>query len=98
MSVAETIKQKLACAFSPAVIEVNDESHRHKGHAGARPGGESHFRIRLVSAAFEELPRLARQRAVNDLLKSELAGQIHALTMTILTPEEASRLEMENKE
>lgn len=98
MSVADTIKQKLSKAFSPVVIEVDDESHRHKGHAGARPGGESHFRIRLISAAFEGLPRLARQRAVNDVLKSELAGQIHALAMTTLTPDEAAQQETETKQ
>lgn len=97
MSIAETIKQKLSKAFSPAVIEVDDDSHRHMGHAGARPGGESHFRVRLVSAAFEGLPRLARQRAVNEVLKSELEGPVHALAMTTLTPEEAARQETENK-
>lgn len=90
MSVAETIKQKLERAFSPASIDVADESRRHEGHAGARPGGQSHFRIMIVSAAFEGLTRVARQRAVNAVLKDELAGPVHALAMTTLTPQEAS--------
>ena len=89
MTVADAIKEKLAAAFSPARLEVRDESHLHKGHAGARPGGESHFRILVVSAAFEGLSRVARQRAVNAVLKDELAGPVHALSMTVLTPAEA---------
>jgi len=91
MSVAETIKQKLERAFAPASVEVIDESHRHEGHAGARPGGESHFRVTVISPTFEGLTRVARQRAVmNAVLKTELAGGVHALAMTVLTPEEAS--------
>lgn len=96
MSVAEIIREKLQRALAPTTLEVIDESHRHAGHAGARPGGESHFRIRVVSPAFEGLTRIARQRAVNDILKRELAGQVHALAMTTLTPEEASRQPQEN--
>lgn len=95
MSVALAMKEKLERAFSPAVIEVKDESHLHKGHAGARAGGESHFRIFIVSPAFEGLTRVARQRAVNDVLKAELAGQVHALAMKTLTPSEAAALEGE---
>ncbi len=95
MSVAETIKQKLERAFAPAAVEVKDESHLHEGHAGGRPGGESHFRIRVVSPAFEGLTRVARQRAVNDVLKSELGGPVHALAMTTLTPKEAAAEERE---
>ena len=88
MSVAETIRTKLENAFSPQHIEVKDESHLHAGHAGAREGGESHFRILLVTAAFEGLSRVSRQRAVNEVLKAELAGPVHALAMKTLTPEE----------
>lgn len=89
MTVADAIREKLVAAFSPARLEVRDESHLHKGHAGARPGGESHFRVLIVSTAFEGLSRLARQRAVNAALKDELAGPVHALAMTVLTPAEA---------
>lgn len=90
MSVAETLKRKLAEAFLPAELVVTDESHLHKGHEGARPGGQSHFRVRIVSASFAGMSRVARQRAVNAALKEELAGQVHALAMTTLTPEEAA--------
>lgn len=89
MSVADTIRTKLEAAFRPAEIEVIDESHRHKGHAGARPEGETHFRLTVVTPAFEGMTRLARQRAVNAALREELAGPVHALAMTTLTPEEA---------
>ena len=89
MSVADAIKTKLEAAFQPEALEVKDESHLHAGHAGARPGGESHFRITLVSAAFEGLTRVARQRAVNAALKDELAGPVHALAMKTMTPDEA---------
>lgn len=90
MSVADVLKRKLAAAFAPAEVDVVDESHLHKGHAGARPGGESHFRVRIVAAAFEGMTRLARQRAVNAALKEELAGPVHALAMATLTPAEAA--------
>lgn len=90
MSVAETITQKLQAAFSPARVEVRDESQLHEGHAGARPGGQSHFRIVIVSPAFEGKTRISRQRAVNAVLKDELAGSVHALAMTTLTPDEAA--------
>jgi BolA protein len=89
MAVAEMIRSKLMAAFAPDFIEVEDQSYLHKGHAGARPGGESHFRIMLVAKAFDGLSRVARQRAVNEVLKAELAGPVHALAMKTLTPEEA---------
>ncbi|MFQ5564710.1 MAG: BolA family protein [Parvularculaceae bacterium] len=88
MSVAETIRAKLEAAFAPSRIEIRDESRLHEGHAGARPGGESHFRIFVVSAAFEGLSRVERQRRVNEALKDELAGPVHALAMTTLAPGE----------
>lgn len=91
MSVAEIIKSKIEAGLSPALIEVKDESHLHAGHAGARPGGESHFRILIVSDRFEGLSRVARQRLVNDILRVELSGPIHALAMQTLTPQEAAK-------
>lgn len=90
MTVAVIIERKLAAAFAPAELSVIDESHLHKGHAGARPGGESHFRVRIVTSAFEGMARLARQRAVNAALRDELAGPVHALAMATLTPAEAA--------
>lgn len=89
MSVSETIRTKLQAALAPSRIEIRDESHLHAGHSGARPGGESHFRILVVSPVFEGLSRLERQRRVNEALKEELAGPVHALAMTTLAPGEA---------
>ncbi len=77
-------------ALSPTFLEVKDESHLHAGHAGAPDGGESHFRILIISADFEGSSRVARQRMVNKALKDELAGPVHALAMKTLTPEEAA--------
>lgn len=81
MSVAETIRKKLEEAFSPSELEIVDQSHLHAGHAGAREGGESHFRVRIVSAAFEGKTRVQRHRMVNEALKEELAGPVHALSI-----------------
>lgn len=91
MSVAEIIKNKINARLAPAALEVKDESHLHAGHAGAREGGESHFRIFVVSKSFEGLSRVARQRLINDILRDELAGPIHALAMKTLTPDEAAQ-------
>ncbi len=89
MKVAEIIDAKLRAGLAPVLLEVKDESHLHAGHAGARPGGESHFRLLIVAASFEGLPRVARQRAVNDILREELRDRVHALAMRTLTPAEA---------
>ena len=88
MSVAEIIKKKLEQRLAPSALEVVDESHLHAGHAGAREGGESHFRILVVSDQFEGLTRVARQRLVNETLREELDGPIHALAMKTLSPSE----------
>ncbi|MEM1102855.1 MAG: BolA family protein [Pseudomonadota bacterium] len=88
VSVQQQLTTILNETFAPTFLEVKDESHLHAGHAGARPGGESHFRIVLVSRAFEGETRVARQRAVNGALSQLLAGPIHALAMKTATPEE----------
>ena len=88
MSVAETIRHKLTERFAPARLVIVDESHRHAGHAGARPEGETHFAVTITSAAFAGLGRVARQRLVYDALKQELAASVHALSLTTLTPDE----------
>jgi BolA family transcriptional regulator, general stress-responsive regulator len=88
MSVAETIRQKLTERFAPTRLVVVDESHRHAGHAGAQPGGETHFAVTITSAGFAGLSRVARQRLVYDELKQELASGVHALSLTTLTPDE----------
>lgn len=91
MRVAARIRAKLTAALAPERLEIIDESHRHAGHAGARPGGETHFRVEIVSAAFEGQPRLLRQRRVHEILSDELKSNIHALSLVTLTPAEAAR-------
>ncbi|HEY4821153.1 MAG TPA: BolA family protein [Xanthobacteraceae bacterium] len=91
MSVAETIRHKLTERFAPARLAIVDESHRHAGHAGARPEGETHFAVTITSAAFAGLGRVARQRLVYDALKQELAASVHALSLTTLAPDEDRR-------
>jgi len=95
MSVAAEIREKLTSAFMPLALEVQDESARHAGHAGATRDdgsrGETHFHVRLVSASFDGLSRVERQRRVYAALKKELAGPVHALSLSALTPAEAER-------
>jgi BolA protein len=91
MTVAETIRAKLEAAFSPERLDVRDESDMHRGHAGHREGGETHFRVTIVSNAFDGLTRVERHRRVHDVLDAELKGRVHALALTLLTSREASR-------
>jgi BolA protein len=91
MSVADAIRRKLTERFAPIRLEVEDQSHRHVGHAGAQPGGETHFAVTLVSAAFTGQSRVARQRLVYQTLAAELATRVHALSLTTLAPSEDSR-------
>lgn len=88
MGVAATMEAKLRAAFAPARLRIIDDSHRHKGHAGARPEGESHFHVEIVAEAFQGLSRLDRQRRIYDVLAAELAGPVHALSVTARTPRE----------
>lgn len=90
MTVAERIRQKIEAGLQPVRLEVINESHQHKGHGGYHPGGESHFRLVIVAAAFAGRSRVDRQRAVYALLADELAATVHALALTTLTPEEAA--------
>jgi BolA protein len=91
MRMRERIEQKLKTALSPVTLDVIDESASHAGHAGAREGGETHFRVRIVSAAFEGLSRVDRQRRVYAALADELRERVHALALTTLTPSEAKQ-------
>jgi BolA family transcriptional regulator, general stress-responsive regulator len=91
MSVEERIKLKLTKAFAPQALEVVNDSQRHAGHAGSPGTGESHFSVKVVSSAFVGKSRLERHRMVNDVLAEELAGKIHALAVSALTPEELTR-------
>jgi len=81
VSMSENIHNKLQQAFAPIHLEVIDQSHLHKGHAGARPGGESHFAVTIKASAFNDLGLLARHRAINEVLAEELKGAIHALNI-----------------
>ena len=90
MTVTDTIRDKLSAAFAPVALEVTDESAMHAGHAGARPGGETHFRVRIVSPAFEGISRVERQRRVYAALADEMRTRVHALALVTLTPTEAA--------
>jgi BolA family transcriptional regulator, general stress-responsive regulator len=83
---SETIRQKLQDAFSPSSLEVIDQSAKHAGHSGAREGGESHFDVVIRAAAFQGRSRVLRQRDVYAVLKEELAGPVHALSVKALAP------------
>lgn len=89
-AVAEAIRLKLSAAFSPTRLDIEDDSARHHGHAGARPGGESHFNLVIEASAFEGLGLVQRQRAVYAALAEELAGPVHALSIKALAPGEAA--------
>jgi BolA protein len=88
-AISETIRDKLTAAFQPSRLEVEDDSARHHGHAGAREGGESHFNVTIVSAAFTGAAKVARQRMVYRALAEELAGPVHALSVKAMAPGEA---------
>jgi BolA protein len=80
---SEKIKNKLAAAFQPHVLEVVDESEAHRGHAGYQEGGESHFRVVIASAYFAEMGRITRHRAVHAAIGPALMAEIHALALQI---------------
>ena len=90
MMTRQTITNKLREAFSPESLEVQDESHLHEGHAGHRPGGETHFRVYIVSPAFEGKSRIERHRMVNATLAAELRGSVHALAIKAQAPGETA--------
>jgi BolA family transcriptional regulator, general stress-responsive regulator len=89
MTTRDIITNKLREAFAPESLEVRDESHLHAGHAGHRPGGETHFRVYIVSAAFQGKSRVERHRMINAALARELADTVHALAIHAQAPGEA---------
>ena len=89
MTTRDVIAEKLTKAFAPERLEVIDDSHRHAGHAGAQPGGETHYSVHIVSQAFHGKSRIDRHRMVNATLSSELKGGVHALAIRAAAPEEA---------
>jgi BolA family transcriptional regulator, general stress-responsive regulator len=88
MTIAATIRTKLTEALQPTALEVIDESENHRGHGGWREGGETHFRVRVMSAAFAGKSRVDRHRIVNQTLDAELKGRVHALAIEARAPGE----------
>jgi BolA protein len=89
--VQERLRRKFEAAFAPVELVIEDESARHAGHSGSRQGGESHFKVRIVSTTFVGLSRVERQRRVYAAAADEIAAGLHALALTTLTPEEAGK-------
>ena len=87
MSARDTIQAKLAAKFTPAFLDVIDESNKHFGHAGWREGGETHFRVRIAAHHFDGMSRVAQHRAVMDVLDAELKDRVHALAIEVLPAE-----------
>jgi BolA protein len=88
MRTQDVITEKLTLAFAPQTLDVVDESHLHAGHAGHRPGGQTHFRVHIVSEAFRGKSRIERHRMVNETLSGELTGGVHALAIHAAAPGE----------
>jgi len=91
MLVKDQIAEKLNAALAPQSLDVEDESQNHAGHAGHRPGGQTHFRVYIVSEAFRGKSRLERHRMINQLLAVELAAGVHALAIHASAPDEAAK-------
>jgi BolA protein len=87
---SDRIRTALEAAFAPAQVTVADDSAKHAGHAGARPEGETHYSVLVVSPAFAGQSRVARSRAAHAVLDAEFAGGLHALALRLMTPEEAA--------
>jgi BolA family transcriptional regulator, general stress-responsive regulator len=90
MRVAQAIHRKLSKALAPSRIDLVDQSAQHAGHAGARPEGESHFRVTVVAQAFAGKSRIERQRMVYAALDDLMRSDVHALSIVALTPVEAA--------
>jgi len=83
MTVKENVEIKINDVLKPEMLEVIDESHKHAGHVGAKPEGETHFHINMISSAFNGQTRVASQRMIYKILADELAGPIHALSLDL---------------
>jgi BolA protein len=86
MGMQDIITTKLIAAFAPESLHVENESHLHEGHAGHRPGGESHFRVYIVSEAFRGKSRIESHRMINAALANELKERVHALAIHAAAP------------
>ena len=85
---ATRLEAVLQQTFAPSLLRMTDDSARHAGHLGARPEGETHYNILLVSEAFRGMSRVERHRAVHSVLGGEFSDGLHALALTLRTPEE----------
>ena len=83
MTIADEIRDRLVTAFAPEVLEIQDDSEKHRGHGGWREGGETHFSVTIRAAAFDPMSRVARHRAVHAALGADLTGRVHALALDI---------------
>ncbi len=90
---AARIESLIRQHFDPVLLRVADDSRLHAGHAGARPEGETHYSVLVVSPSFQGQTRIARSRAVHALLDGEFRAGLHALALTLRTPEEQARAE-----
>jgi BolA protein len=90
MTRRERLQAKLVAALAPIEIEVEDESHRHAGHAGARPEGETHYRVEIVSPKFAGMSRIERHRLVHEIVHDEFESGLHALSLKLLASKEAA--------
>ena len=88
MRTVDLLTRKLTEAFKPQSLNVVDESHQHEGHAGARPGGQTHFRVYIVSESFKGKTRIDRHRMINQALAEDLAAGVHALAIHATAPGE----------
>lgn len=86
----DKIKHKIEAAFSPILLEIRNDSEKHRGHAGHDGSNESHFHLTIVSDIFQEKTRIERQRIIHKLLETELNSGIHALALVLRTPDEHS--------
>lgn len=91
MSVKDTIVSRLTAGLQPSALAVIDESHLHAGHAGARPEGETHFRVQVTAPAFAGKSRVERHRMINAVLAEQLRGRVHALAIEARAPGEQTR-------
>ncbi len=83
MRVADEMRSRLEQEFQPHTLEIEDESEKHRGHAGYQEGGQSHFRVTISASSFAPMTRIERHRAVHNALGADLVGRIHALALNV---------------
>ena len=91
MTRLDRLRDRLSAALAPDAIRVEDESHRHAGHAGARPEGETHYHVEIVASRFAGMSRVARHMLVHEIVHDEFETGLHALSLKLLAPDEAAR-------